>query len=105
MNSLTRPGLEETSAITQRSRRQEHDETRRASDREIPNCRGIRDGVTPAFVVLRSWTIISFPCRSGFSLFSPIKGAIDWNVRFAFENGHPIKHCGTVITSRVTACP
>jgi hypothetical protein len=22
------------------------------------------------------------------------QGAIDWNVRFALENGHPIKHCG-----------
>ena len=73
MNSLTRPGLEETSGITQRSRRQEHDGTRRASDWEIPNCRAIRDGLTPAFVVLRSRTMISFPCRSGFSVFSPIK--------------------------------
>src|SRR6516165_8030417 len=49
------------------------DGTRRASDWEIPNCRAIRDCVTPAFVVLRSRTMISFPCRSGFSVFSPIK--------------------------------
>src|SRR5215469_14270267 len=106
MNSLTRPGLEETSGITQRTRRQEHDGTRPASDWEIPNCRAIRDGVTPAFVVLRSRTMISFPCRSGFSVIFADQGAINWNVRFALENGHPVKHCGTVITfGAAPPCP